>query len=239
MEFTWNWHLSEYDMRNVKMLSCVIGKFSVCLESNKLGALTTAWFLFHLADGNKWRVIKIVFCESVMGAFFGCLLKSWTFYAIVCVPNAIISDRLHQLKELTKPFTKPKEEQKDFFNWINNESEWEEKKMRGKIHLRLLNCRWLFFCSTKQFKFFAYFLSQRKNKQKNYILLRYDDDDFRFYQSSLAHFLHLVRGFEAAAFCVRVNACECVWRSAFWFLISLSWYKKVSKRESTPKSSQI
>lgn len=172
MEFTWNWHLSEYDMRNVKMLSCVIGKFSVCLESNKLGALTTAWFLFHLADGNKWRVIKIVFCEYD-GGFFGCLLKSWTFYAIVCVPNAIISDRLHQLKELTKPFTKPsrRKSKKIFFNWINlTKVNEKKKKMRGNIHLRLLNCRWLFFCSTKQFKFFAYFLSQRKNEHSKKII---------------------------------------------------------------------
>lgn len=98
--------------------------------------------------------------------------------AIVCVPNAIISDRLPRLKELTKPFAISCRGK----NWMNNESEWEEKiSARRKIHLRLLNCRWLFI-SGKQLKFLLVLASnERANIQKkNYILLWYDGDDSGF-----------------------------------------------------------
>lgn len=87
-------------------------------------------------------------------------------YAIVCVPNAIISDRLPRLKQLTKPFAIPWRGK----NWMNNESEWKEKSYaRRKIHLRLLNCRWLFI-SGKQLKFLLVLASnERANIQKKII----------------------------------------------------------------------
>lgn len=65
MELIWNWHLSEYDMRNVKMLSSVIGKMRcVCifLPDLLLSTLNQQHaFYLHLADANKWKIIKIVF----------------------------------------------------------------------------------------------------------------------------------------------------------------------------------
>lgn len=36
MELIWNWHLSEYDMRNVKMLSSVIGKSDVSVSLSRI-----------------------------------------------------------------------------------------------------------------------------------------------------------------------------------------------------------
>lgn len=55
-------------------------------------------------------------------------------------------------------------------NWMNNESGWKEKSYaRRKIHLRLLNCRWLFI-SGKQLKFLLVLASnERANIQKKII----------------------------------------------------------------------
>lgn len=159
-------------------------------------------FYLHLADANKWRIIKIV---SSRRFFFlpWFLIGKLDSCAIVCVPNAIISDRLPRLKELTKPFAISCRGK----NWMNNESEWEEKiSARRKIHLRLLNCRWLFI-SGKQLKFLLVLASNERaniQKKKLYPAVIWRRR-FWLYQSSSAHFLYLSLGFVANCGCIRAR----------------------------------
>lgn len=109
-------------------------------------------------------------------------------------------------------------------NWMNNESEWKEKSYaKRKIHLRLLNCRWLFI-SGKQLKFLLVLASnERANIQKTKlypaVIWR---RRFWLYQSSSAHFLYLSLGF--------VAICGCIRARTFFVFKSLSRCKKVSKR---------